>query len=117
MSRPTVPRQRAIYKIWPDFPVEALIDRSTTTVKADAALRAYDATGEQIVWAVIDSGINGKHIHFGAGQNPQNTATRSTTPRSRNCIAISRLEFPTRQHSRIIPRVMRRPWSRTSTPL
>ncbi len=67
----TVPRQRAIYKIWPDFPVEALIDRSTTTVKADAALRAYDATGEQIVWAVIDSGINGKHIHFGAGQNPQ----------------------------------------------
>jgi serine protease AprX len=64
----TVPRQRVIYKIWPDFPVEALLDHSTTTVKADAALRAYDATGAQIVWAVIDSGINGKHIHFGVGQ-------------------------------------------------
>lgn len=64
----SVPRQRVIYKIWPDFPVEALIDRSTITVKADAAVRAYDATGADIVWAVIDSGINGKHIHFGAGQ-------------------------------------------------
>lgn len=63
------PRQRVIYKIWPDFPVEALIDRSTTTVKADAAVRAYEATGEQIVWAVIDSGISAKHIHFGAGQD------------------------------------------------
>jgi serine protease AprX len=64
----TVPRQRVIYKVWPDFPVQALIDRSTITVKADAAIRAYEATGAEIVWAVVDSGINGKHIHFGAGQ-------------------------------------------------
>jgi subtilisin family serine protease len=69
----TVPRQRVIYKIWPDFPVEALIDRSTTTVKADAAIRAYDASGAEIVWAVIDSGINGKHIHFGTGQERDKT--------------------------------------------
>ena len=29
--------RRIIYKVWPDFPVQALIDRSTTTVKADAS--------------------------------------------------------------------------------
>ena len=28
----TEPRQRVIYKVWPDFPVRALIDHSTTTV-------------------------------------------------------------------------------------
>ena len=63
------PRRLIIYKIWPDFPVEALIDRSTTTVKADAAVRAYEATGANVVWAVIDSGIDGNHIHFGPGND------------------------------------------------
>src|SRR5207302_8693305 len=28
---------RALYRIWPDFPVQALIDKSSITVKADAA--------------------------------------------------------------------------------
>ena len=68
-----LPRERIIYKVWPDFPVQALIDRSTVTVKSDAAIRAYEATGEQIVWAVIDSGVNGEHIHFGCGNDPQST--------------------------------------------
>jgi subtilisin family serine protease len=63
------PRKVVIYKVWPDFPVQALIDRSTTTVKADAAIRSYEATGDHIVWAVIDSGIDGRHIHFGPGKD------------------------------------------------
>ncbi|MBB5341461.1 S8 family peptidase [Tunturiibacter gelidoferens] len=63
------PYLRVIYKVWPDFPVEALIDRSVSTVKADAAIRAYEATGEGVVWAVIDSGIDGKHVHFGSGSD------------------------------------------------
>jgi subtilisin family serine protease len=58
-------RERSIYKLWPDFPVRALIDRSVVTVKADAAVRSYAATGKGIVWAVIDSGIDAGHIHFG----------------------------------------------------
>lgn len=63
---------RAIYKIWPDFPVKPLIDRSGATVKADAAVRSYAATGEGICWAVIDSGISVKHPHFGDPvTNPQ----------------------------------------------
>ncbi|MEX5716961.1 S8 family peptidase [Geodermatophilus maliterrae] len=58
------PKRRAIYRIWPDFPVEPLIDRSVTTVKGDAASRAYDAAGRGITWAVIDSGIDEEHPHF-----------------------------------------------------
>jgi subtilisin family serine protease len=60
----TDPPGRALYRIWPDFPVQPLIDRSCSTVKADAARRSYDAAGRGIVWAVIDSGIDRNHPHF-----------------------------------------------------
>jgi len=56
--------ERAIYRIWPDFKMKLLIDRSVSTIKADAARRSYDASGAGIVWAVIDSGIYAKHPHF-----------------------------------------------------
>ena len=55
-----------IYKLWPDFLVKPLIDRSVATVKADAAFRAFSASGHGITWAVVDSGIDGTHPHFGA---------------------------------------------------
>ena len=58
------PSERAIYRVWPDFPIQPLIDRSCSTVKADAARRSYDAAGRQIVWAVIDSGVDQHHPHF-----------------------------------------------------
>jgi subtilisin family serine protease len=56
---------RAIYKLWPDFPVKSHIYRSMPTIKADAALKSYEAGGRNIVWAVIDSGIDAAHPHFG----------------------------------------------------
>jgi serine protease AprX len=63
---------RLIYKIWPDFPVKPLIDHSVATIKADAAGRSYAASGDGICWAVIDSGINAAHLHFGhPTANPQ----------------------------------------------
>jgi hypothetical protein len=55
---------RPIYKIWPDFEVELLLNESVSTVKADAARAAFAAGGRGIVWAVIDSGIDGGHPHF-----------------------------------------------------
>lgn len=55
---------RAIYQIWDDFPLKALITSSVSTVKADAARVAFSALGNNIVWAVIDSGIQGGHPHF-----------------------------------------------------
>ncbi|HVN12946.1 MAG TPA: S8 family peptidase [Kineosporiaceae bacterium] len=59
----------AIYRIWPNFEVRALIYRSVITTKCDAARRAFDATGHGIVWAVMDSGIDANHAHFQRYQN------------------------------------------------
>ena len=53
-----------IFKAWPDYLLHAQIDRSAPTVKADAAWRSYNARGHGVVWAVIDSGIDGSHPHF-----------------------------------------------------
>jgi subtilisin family serine protease len=58
-------RPSTIFKAWPDYVMTAHIDRSVATVKADAALRAFSTTGRGIVWAVIDSGIDATHPHFG----------------------------------------------------
>jgi serine protease AprX len=68
-ARPQAPPTRpapytAIYRIWENFPVLPLIDRSISTVKADAARRAFMAEGRDIVWAVIDSGVDKMHEHF-----------------------------------------------------
>ncbi|MBI3967282.1 MAG: S8 family peptidase [Chloroflexi bacterium] len=60
---------RAIHRIWPDFDVAALTFKSVKTVKADAARISYSALGEDIVWAVLDSGIQGDHSHFRLHQN------------------------------------------------
>ena len=68
-------RERAIYRLWPDFPVEAHMDRSIATIKADAALRSFDAGGEGIVWAVIDSGVQATHPHFGDADGPDKNHT------------------------------------------
>jgi subtilisin family serine protease len=64
-------RDRLIYRIWPDFAIKPLIYQSVPTVKADAALRSYDASGSDIVWAVIDSGIDATHRHFGDRADPE----------------------------------------------
>lgn len=53
-----------IFKAWPDYALYPLIDRSAATVKAPAAWRSYQALGKEIVWAVIDSGIQADHQHF-----------------------------------------------------
>jgi serine protease AprX len=54
----------AIYRIWDDTEVEALLMNSLATVKGDAAQVAFGADGRDIVWAVIDSGIDRRHEHF-----------------------------------------------------
>jgi serine protease AprX len=57
---------RSLRRIWPDFEVREQVDASCVTVKADAAHRAFNAYGDRIVWAVIDSGIDATHPHFAA---------------------------------------------------
>ncbi|OHV03044.1 S8 family peptidase [Mycobacterium talmoniae] len=53
-----------IYHVWPDFVVDAHLDRSVTTIQADAASRTFRCDGTGVTWAVIDSGINEHHPHF-----------------------------------------------------
>jgi serine protease AprX len=56
--------RRCLRRIWPDFPIKEQTDASCITVKADAARRAFNAYGDRVVWAVIDSGIDATHPHF-----------------------------------------------------
>lgn len=60
---------RAIYQVWKDFEIFPLLFKSASTVKADAARRAFSSEGRDIVWAVIDSGIEATHAHFQAHEN------------------------------------------------
>lgn len=61
--------RRSIYRIWPDFAIHKLTTKSVSTVKADAARVAFSALGADIVWAVVDSGIDGTHPHFQRHKN------------------------------------------------
>ncbi|HEY7315932.1 MAG TPA: S8 family peptidase [Candidatus Binatia bacterium] len=61
--------RRAIFRIWPDFRVRGLITKSISTVKADAARNSFSAFGENILWAVMDSGIDANHPHFKKHKN------------------------------------------------
>ena len=63
-TRASQTAHRAIFRIWPDFPVKGLITKSISTVKADAARNSFSAFGDNIIWAVMDSGIDINHPHF-----------------------------------------------------
>ncbi len=56
--------RRAIYKIWLDHPIKARTNKSVSTVKADAARTAFGTLGSDIIWAVLDTGVDGQHPHF-----------------------------------------------------
>jgi serine protease AprX len=68
-SSPERRAQTAIYLIWPDFAIGARLTKSVSTVKADAARLSFSATGAGILWAVLDSGIQGDHVHFAMHNN------------------------------------------------
>jgi len=53
-----------VYRVWEDSEIRACVNKSISTIKADACHRAFCSKGEGIVWAVLDSGINGDHPHF-----------------------------------------------------
>lgn len=68
-TRASQTAHRAIFRIWPDFPVKGLITKSISTVKADAARNSFSAFGDKIIWAVMDSGIDVNHPHFKKHKN------------------------------------------------
>ncbi len=62
------PAASVVYRIWEDQAISTTLTKSVSTVKADAAQRAFQALGDGIVWAVLDSGIQGDHPHFAQTQ-------------------------------------------------
>jgi subtilisin family serine protease len=52
-----------LYRVWRNARKVALLERSIHTVQASAAHRSYEALGQEIHWAVLDSGCS-KHPHF-----------------------------------------------------
>ncbi len=62
-------RRPAIHLVWPDFQVASLTSRSIATIKADTAREAFGASGDGIVWVVMDSGIDARHPHFQKHRN------------------------------------------------
>jgi hypothetical protein len=58
-----------VYKIWLDHDLKPFANVSIVTVKADAARAAFSADGQNIVWAVADSGIDAAHPHFAVHRN------------------------------------------------
>jgi subtilisin family serine protease len=56
-------------RIWKDSEKSALTDRSVSTVHAPAAWRGYQALGQNIHWAILDTGIRPDHPHFHAEDN------------------------------------------------
>lgn len=57
---------RTVFRVWPDYTLHPHLDRSVPTIKSDAALRSYAATGGGVTWAVVNSGIDQQHPHFAA---------------------------------------------------
>jgi subtilisin family serine protease len=70
LTRDHGPKGSVIYRIWEDNDINVSLTRSIVTVKADAAQRSFQARGDGIVWAVLDSGIQATHLHFKSSDTP-----------------------------------------------
>lgn len=53
-----------IKRVWRDAEKTALLNQSIHTVQAHTAHLGYAASGKNISWAVLDTGIRGDHPHF-----------------------------------------------------
>jgi len=56
----------------------AALDRSVPAVKADAAHSLFNVSCKNIVWAVLDSGIDAKHAAFAEKDKPDRSRVRKT---------------------------------------
>lgn len=58
------PAKPALYRIWQDDEISLFTNSSISTVKADAARNSFGTSGKNILWAVVDTGIDKTHPHF-----------------------------------------------------
>ncbi len=57
-------RDLRIYAVWKNTPKRKLLGRSARVIQADAAHASYQAFGQRIRWAVLDTGARRDHPHF-----------------------------------------------------
>jgi subtilisin family serine protease len=67
----------AVWQIWLDHRTEAHLLASVETIKASACWRTFEARGNGITWAVLDSGINSDHPHFQHLQTVDSTLSKN----------------------------------------
>lgn len=58
------PNSSLVWAVNINRPAKAMIWRSTTAIKADAARRLFEVKCDEIRWAIIDSGIDARHPAF-----------------------------------------------------
>jgi subtilisin family serine protease len=58
-----------IASIWKDSEKRSLLDKSTHVVQAYTAQLGYGATGKNVAWAILDTGIRSDHPHFATHKN------------------------------------------------
>jgi hypothetical protein len=61
---PTYGATPLVWNVSRNRPAEATVERSRRAVKADAAIRVFDAACATLTWVVIDSGIDATHPAF-----------------------------------------------------
>ena len=67
----------SVFQIWLDETTYGHLLTSTDTVKATSCWRTFDARGDGITWAVLDTGINADHPHFAASNTVNKTLSRN----------------------------------------
>src|SRR6185436_11635673 len=71
-------REGYIFQVSLNRVAAAALDRSVPAVKADAAHSLFSVNCKNIVWAVLDSGIDAKHAAFAEKDKPDRSRVRKT---------------------------------------
>lgn len=64
----------SVYRVFQNARKRALLDQSINVLQCATAHRGYESRGQGITWAVLDSGIDPLHPHFGYGTPRSNIA-------------------------------------------
>jgi serine protease AprX len=63
-----LPLHAPLWRVYENRQAESALYLSRLTVKADAAARVFDISCKGVRWAVVDSGIDARHIAFGGAK-------------------------------------------------
>ncbi|MEE9401632.1 MAG: S8 family peptidase [Desulfobacteria bacterium] len=59
-----IAKAKSVFKIWHDRPVQEMYDQSEVTINSKPAGQLFEADGDGVHWAVLDTGIKDNHDYF-----------------------------------------------------